>query len=353
MEDCTLPVTLARILSRAVRAPSGDNCQPWRFEGGLDGLRIFREAERARHLLNPHGAATALSLGALLRSLALAARPEGYRVDWTLAPPNGDLLATVHFAAQRPENEPLIDAIAARTADRRPYLGGRLDGRLAEAWAGEPATVGIHPMAALSPTLRAWMRAVDLYPLRHADIYRDILRWMRTSPAELARHQDGVPFAAMGLRAPSLPLPPALRAHPLSAFLGRRGAPLWAAWNAHLLDTSAGVLLFTTRRPAWASLVEVGATAMGVWLRLVAQGWAAQPMTVQSTTVYDHCFGGLPPGREPELVARYDQGVAVLRAAFALDEQTWPVWMLRVGRAPLEPAPARTPRRALSSIWQR
>lgn len=345
-------MTLARILSRAVRAPSGDNCQPWRFEGGLDGLRVFRETERARHLLNPHGAATALSLGALLRSLALAARPEGLRADWSLAHSQGDLLATVHMTRQPPQAEPLIEAIEARTADRRPYQGGRLDGPIAETWTGERGAVGVHPMAALPLALRGWMRAVDVYPLRHADVYRDILRWMRTSPAEIARTRDGVPFAAMGLRAPSLPLPPAVRAHPLAAYLGRRGAPLWAAWNAHLLASSAGVLLFTTRRPGWASLVEVGAAAMGVWLRLVAKGWAAQPMTVQSTTVYDHSFGGLPPGREPALVACYEQGLAVLREAFSLDDQTWPVWMLRVGRAPQDPAPVRTSRRELSSIWR-
>ena len=71
---------IERIVQAAAQAPSGDNCQPWRFVWDGKTLTIGHDEERARHGFNRVNHASCLSLGCVLESIHIAASGEKLRV---------------------------------------------------------------------------------------------------------------------------------------------------------------------------------------------------------------------------------------------------------------------------------
>ncbi len=117
------------LLEAAVRAPSGDNCQPWRFEIAKGEIRLFNCPERDTSLYNYQQRASLVAHGALLENLFIAASAEGYRsqIDAFPDPEKPDLVATVKLEQATPANEPLYKAIFSRTINRRRYSGQPLN----------------------------------------------------------------------------------------------------------------------------------------------------------------------------------------------------------------------------------
>src|SRR6476660_2461505 len=72
------------IVSAAMTAPSGDNCQPWTFHWDGQSLTIRHQNDRARHVLNRHNHASLLSLGCVLELIRIAASHEKMEADVAL-----------------------------------------------------------------------------------------------------------------------------------------------------------------------------------------------------------------------------------------------------------------------------
>ena len=70
----------------AIRAPSGDNCQPWSFTWDGTELEVVHLEQRAKHVLNPHNTASLISLGAIVESLHLAASDDGFETSCDIMP---------------------------------------------------------------------------------------------------------------------------------------------------------------------------------------------------------------------------------------------------------------------------
>jgi nitroreductase len=115
---------LEQILDLARWAPSGDNTQPWRFQILSDrhvAVHAFDTREHCVYDLDGH--ASQLSVGALLETMRIAATGQGLatryrrRLDAPEARPVFDVTFDEGQAITR---SPLIDAIRARTVQRRP-----------------------------------------------------------------------------------------------------------------------------------------------------------------------------------------------------------------------------------------
>ncbi len=118
------PRVVERILDRARWAPSGDNSQPWRFEvAGDDHVVVHGHDTREWCVYDIDGRPSQLAHGALLETIAIAAREQGLvatatrRTDSPDARPQFD----VRFVpANAIEREPLAEAIERRAVQRRP-----------------------------------------------------------------------------------------------------------------------------------------------------------------------------------------------------------------------------------------
>jgi nitroreductase len=117
---------LASLLQHAVRAPSGHNTQPWRFQIAEGRLHLYADRSRALPVVDPENRELVMSCGAALAHLTVAMRHFGYAGDVTLLPDptDPDLLATVGLGkahTPRPGDHQLFRAIDMRHTHRSDF----------------------------------------------------------------------------------------------------------------------------------------------------------------------------------------------------------------------------------------
>jgi nitroreductase len=105
-------MSIQEILEAAIRAPSGENCQPWEFAISEDEIRI----------------ASMVAHGALIENIVIASSALGFDAVLTLFPEstNPDYIATVALHAAEPGDEPLYPYIRERNTNRKSFKPGPL-----------------------------------------------------------------------------------------------------------------------------------------------------------------------------------------------------------------------------------
>ncbi|MCR4261008.1 MAG: hypothetical protein NUV96_01575 [Candidatus Colwellbacteria bacterium] len=113
------------ILEIAVNAPSGHNCQPWKFLVRDGILYIWNVPEKDKTLFNYNQRGSLTAQGALIENIAIAASRNGYKSEIELFPQNDDpdLVARVKFTSSTEKYfyEYLFPYITKRTTNRRIY----------------------------------------------------------------------------------------------------------------------------------------------------------------------------------------------------------------------------------------
>ena len=117
---------LRYMLNHAVLAPSVLNTQPWRFVVEGPEVRLFADRTRQLRTVDPLGRGLAVSCGAALATLQLAARHYGYSAPCTLLPDAGDpdVLAWLRLGPPEPasaDEDALFRAVARRRTEHRPF----------------------------------------------------------------------------------------------------------------------------------------------------------------------------------------------------------------------------------------
>src|SRR6185437_10379585 len=111
------------MLQTAVRAPSGDNLQPWRFVLKGKILQIF-DVKSNDTVYNYKLRGTYVSHGALIENIVITASHFGYRAYVTLFPEtNREHMADILLEKGEVVPDPLYDSIETRTTNRKMYKG--------------------------------------------------------------------------------------------------------------------------------------------------------------------------------------------------------------------------------------
>jgi len=117
---------LESLLHYAVRAPSGHNTQPWRFQITEGRLHLYADRSRALPVVDPENRELVMSCGAALAHLTVAMRHFGHAGDVVTLPDptDPDLLATVGLGqahTPRPGDHQLFRAIDMRHTHRADF----------------------------------------------------------------------------------------------------------------------------------------------------------------------------------------------------------------------------------------
>lgn len=117
--------TIRDILEIAVNAPSGHNCQPWKFRVSDGILYVWNIPEKDKTLFNYSQRGSLTAQGALIENIAIAASRNGYKSEIELFPQSDDpnLVARVKFvrSTEKYFYEYLFPYIAKRTTNRKVY----------------------------------------------------------------------------------------------------------------------------------------------------------------------------------------------------------------------------------------
>ena len=333
-----LPAWLPRVVDAAMTAPSGDNCQPFRYrwDRSTEVLSVVHDADRARHRMNVGGHASLLTLGCLIEAIDLACSAEGLAPGFQRRPAGDTTWMDVRFEAANRSRDGLHTGLPLRSTDRRPFRGGDLgDAVFAEVRRdAERSPCGLYLAGRPDAELEALMLLLDEVIWRDEATGHDALAWVRFSDIEVQRSRDGMSWRNLGIslaeaRASELivRMPALLRVVRLAGAMRATKRVL-----RRQLRTSAGLLLLTVDAPGHDGVIEAGRLALRAWIRLSMAGYAAQPLSLPSLCVYNRLTGVLPDDLPADLLAAFDRAPAALAESFAVPRGQLPVWMLRVGR---------------------
>lgn len=199
------PATVAeKILDLARWAPSGDNTQPWRFEIANDHHIVVHGFDTRDHCVyDLDGYASQLAIGALLETMAIAARAHGLRAAISRreeAPEQRPVFDVRLEADPGVAPDPLADFIRSRSVQRRRFSTRPLSAEQKQALAAAAATAHCAVVWLESWTER-WRAARLMFdnaklrltlPEAYA-VHREIIEWNARFSV------DRVPDQAVGL----------------------------------------------------------------------------------------------------------------------------------------------------------
>jgi hypothetical protein len=109
-------------------APSGENCQPWRFVVTNNILSVFNIPERDMSLYNVQQQGSYIAHGALIENIKMSASCQGYEVSVSLFPNKNDIthVADLSFKEKGVEKDVLYRFLSLRCTNRKSYQHKKL-----------------------------------------------------------------------------------------------------------------------------------------------------------------------------------------------------------------------------------
>ncbi len=123
-----MPSDLKKIISDGCLAPSGENCQPWKFVVKENAISVYNLPDADRSLYNSKQKGTYVAHGALIENMALSAAQNGYEANVELFPAANepDLVAVLTLKKTAPRSEALYPFLEKRCTNRKDFTGAKL-----------------------------------------------------------------------------------------------------------------------------------------------------------------------------------------------------------------------------------
>lgn len=120
--------TIKKILEEAVYAPSGENCQPWKFAIDGSDIHIFNVPEADQSLYNFEQKGSYVAHGALIENIIIVALKYGHKTNVKLFPikEESNLVTTLTFDRTDPRELPLYQYIVKRCTNRKEHAHQKL-----------------------------------------------------------------------------------------------------------------------------------------------------------------------------------------------------------------------------------
>lgn len=343
---------LETLLNAAVRAPSGDNTQPWTFQVDADAgsIALVVDPTRDPSPMNAGQRMARIAVGAALENMLVTAARNGWKAE--AGPATPPALAVLTLADSKASAGSLDPAIGARVSNRRVFDGRPVAPDILQRLAAAgPALDGVRTLWLTERERTVGLAEVisraDALMFGERTMRQAFLGNVRFDAAATAEVDEGLSLASLELAAADRVALRLMRKAP--HWLVQYGGPLRAiAGHARRLVTSAaGLCLVAAADDSAATDVLVGRALQRAWLALTAAGLAVQPM--MSLPVLDNALThggaalGLALGRDRVLAL--GRQFRKLVPELAADR---PAALLRFGYA--APPSGRTGRRTLESV---
>lgn len=312
------PDLFQELVAEARLAPSVHNVQParWRLQG--DVVDLFEDRTVRLNAGDPSGHDAAISLGATIEGMSLAAGKRGLALTETdgNVQDREELRFVARFALTGTANaDPLAEHVEARQSWRGPFTDPTPQDRHAARAlnAGDCAVVADHvDIAALAKVIDD----ASFGFMARSDFRAELLSWMRLKRGHPKWARDGLNADAMGLGAiertgASLVMGPLFK--PLNAV--GLAAPLLA--EAAKTKSAAAIVLF--HRPINEAPLVSGRAFYRVWLLMEAPGFGAAVLAALADDPIAAKFAAQMAGISPDrrLVSAFRIGRRPVQAKYA------------------------------------
>lgn len=282
-----MDLRLQTILQHAIMAPSGDNCQPWKFLVKDMVIDLYNVPDRDTSLYNLKQRASLISHGALLENIHIAAPHVGLRsnVDLFPDPEKPDHVARIDFTEveTREEPSPYFQVISERHTNREKYLPVNISDNQIKVWQelaqrdGEKIWLCCQKkqIADLASLLSLNDRLVFEVPELHRFLFEQI-RW---SDNDAIKTGDGLDIKTLGLNAMDKVAFHFLKHHGLVAALNKVGFSRIIQMKAgQLLKTASAIVILAIPSSTPQDYVQGGQLWQRLLLQFASEGLTAQPI---------------------------------------------------------------------------
>lgn len=120
---------ILQIIDAGIQAPSGDNCQPWKFEIDNNTIHLYLNQKADESFFNVNQIASIISCGAVLENMQIAATKFGLNGEILFTPDSSseNLMAIMKLEKKDDLTTSLLEpAIHKRYTNRKPYKKNRI-----------------------------------------------------------------------------------------------------------------------------------------------------------------------------------------------------------------------------------
>jgi molybdopterin/thiamine biosynthesis adenylyltransferase len=347
------------LVEAAVLAPSGGNCQPWRWLDDGARLHLFHDRLRSTSLADYASNGAMVALGAATENLVLAAHGGGIEVRCELFPvgEESDLVASFEFhekttdATEPHWRDKLSAQIGARHTNRkstRQRIEPEMLSELVAAVRSIGADVQFLEEDSELAALGRIVGCADRVRLLNEDYNREMMAELRWTPEEAAATGDGIALETLELsrsdRAGMEMCRSIATLRYLRAWGGGQGI---VKPGLQAITNSGAVGLITMPRTSQRDFFVGGRAVERMWLVAQSLHLAVQPMTIVCY-MFARVFRGGGEGLDAASIEELTRLRIPYRRLFTLDDATAEVMLFRVSRA--APATARALRRRLEDV---
>jgi nitroreductase len=348
-------MNIKKILESAILAPSGDNCQPWRFIVKDNQIDIFNVPERDNSLFNYRQRASLVAHGALIENIMIASSATGYSAKLRSFPDrtNPGHIATVELEKSDVRDEPLYPFISLRSTNRKPYRDTPLT--------DEQRTILLNASRHLSggeirlledrdkkAIIAEAVGINDRLVFENPYLHRFLFEHIRWSKEEASKTRDGLDIRTLELPMPQVIGFRLLKNWSIVQTLNKFGLSRFAvakqAERLCLSSSASGIVI--VGGSAEEDFLAGGRLVQRVWLEAMRLGLSFQPMT-GITFLIQKVLAGSTDGLSTRHTGLINDAHDRIRAAFKLKDETV-VMLFRVGRS--DPPSARSLRLPLEDV---
>jgi nitroreductase len=288
--DPRIPEWVRFVVEHGMLAPSGGNCQPWRFY--FDGLRlsVIHDQQRSRNLLDQQQRAAYIALGAAIENMVIAAAEQGYRSHVKLSPKPTNRMVVAELTFEQTSDGALSELAELFPLIRRRATNRRLAPRVALPAAQVTA---LHQAAAVhggqlqfltDPAALAEvgqiMGAGDQIRFLCRELHRELIAELRWTSEQAQQTADGLDLVTLELTDPQRAMLHVIARPDVAAFLRElEGGTALTEIASHSVASASAVGLLSVAGDQPADLLHGGRAVERLWLQATALGLALHPMT--------------------------------------------------------------------------
>ena len=273
------------ILEYAIMAPSGDNCQPWKFV--VDGLKVnlYNDPLKDTSLYNLQQRAALIAHGAALQNIDLAAHSVGLKpeIQFFPEPEDDNHIASIIFSECTETKHPLLRAIPNRHTNRESYTPVNISDTQKNNWQTIADQSGQNIWITTDPTEKKQLAGLLSYndrlvfevPELHQFLFEQI-RWTDTTASKTG---DGLDIKTLGLNSMDQFAFKFLKNWRVVSVLNKVGFTKIIEFKGkQLLQTASAIAVLTIPETKAQDYVQGGQLWQRFMLQLSSEGLTTQPI---------------------------------------------------------------------------
>lgn len=280
---------LNSIIEAAIRAPSGDNIQPWTLKTSSYPpftIDVYNLPDKDQSVYNYQQNASYIAHGALIENIIISAKYFGYSTDIKLFPDKADsnFVAKIKLSEASEEKSLLYDAIFKRCTNRYPFKAYNIPTENIKALSeigNDIDEIKIHITSDHSfvNELAKILGFNDQLVFENKLLHEFVFKQIRWSNAHAKATLDGMHIDTLGLNFLEKKLFPLIQNWSVVRLLNYAGLSRIIGLKGRYNCRSASALgMITVKTTDKTSLIRCGQAVQRIWLEATRQELAFQPI---------------------------------------------------------------------------